>query len=495
MAISKVVVPAIVTAETDEEIGEFVVAEYIVFLLAMDTYIRYVEEETGEEDPTDEVISRGLRLLKMAEPRADSMMEFLQEHLPTETHKKMAKRAFLRRISQVSGIGERSLKLRTLLRNTATMRAVFEKNKTIKMVREAVSSSMLDDADAALDRFVAIPLKNQRFKAWIKKAADTAGSGEPPKTIAESASESVEEDTPQTLLKAQVEELATPGAEGFQQAQAVRKEQLQKVEEEATKAAQDTLKAKGEEDAPPKKSEVIGTVTAAVEKALSDPSRSQNVPEPLRRLDDEQRAAALTDGRVLVVAGAGSGKSTSLVARVNYLVRDRRVDPSRILATSFNKKAASELREKISKSAGEEAVQQMSVGTMHSLFRKFIGEYGTDREKIAMGVAKGANGFVQTGSTVARTVQRIWAECMPDLPVPKLKNVMLYKSLWAGNKVTPGQAIGQAKNQEEIEAAQWYGMYEGLKETGNHLARVVPMNLSWLGSVPTIFGWAILMIC
>jgi hypothetical protein len=262
MASSRNPTSKIVTAETEEEIGEFVVAEYIVFLLAMDTYIRYVEEETGEEDPTDDVISQGLRLLKMAEPRAEAMMEFLQEHLPSETHKKMAKRAFLRRVSQVSGVGDRSLKLRTLLRNTATMRAVFEKNRTIKMVREAVSSSMLDDADAALDRFVAIPMKNMRFRSWIKKAADTAGSGEPPKTITESASDAVEEETPQTLLKAQVEELATPGAEGFQQAQAVRKEQLQKVEEEASEAAKEAIKAKGEEDAPPKKSEVIGTVAA-----------------------------------------------------------------------------------------------------------------------------------------------------------------------------------------------------------------------------------------
>ena len=467
MAASKFALSTSVTAETEEEIGEFVVAEYIVFLLAMDTYIRYVEETTGEEDPTDEVISRGLRLLKMAESQAEAMMDFLMEHLPSETHKKMARRAFFRRLSQVSGVGERSLKLRTLLRNTTTMRAVFEKNKTIKMVREAVSSSMLDDADAALDRFVAIPMKNQRFKAWIKKAADTAGSGEPPKTVTESASDAVEEETPQTLLKAQVEELATPGAEGFQKAQAVRKEQLQKVEEEASKAAKEAIKAKGEEDAPPKKSEVIGTVAAAVESALSDPSRPQNVPEPLRRLDDEQRAAALTDGRVLVAAGAGSGKSTTLIARVNYLIRDRRVDPSRILVTSFNTKAAAELTEKIGKSAGGEALQQMSVGTMHSLFKRFIKEYGTREEMIAVGAGgKGApSGLVRKGTSVAAAVQRVWEDCFnkSERPAPKLKNMMLKKTQWAGNNVTPAMARAQATSKEDVEAALWYEMYEGLK--------------------------------
>ncbi len=450
--------------EEDVELGEFVIAEYITFLLAVDTYIRYVEETTGEQDPTDDVIRKAERLLRIAESEAERMTAFLLEHLSTQNLRQMAIRAFQYRVIQVSGIGNRALKIRTLLRNPTTMRKIFETNRAIRLVREAVASSMLDDADAALDKFASALLKNVRFKAWIKLAAQTAGSGEVPRSPVE---EVVDIGTPvgPDLLKAQIDAVTATGAEAVQVAAAVQKNRLERVRTDATQAAKDTLEARGETDAPPKKSEVIGTMAAVVEEALSNPARAQNIPEPLRRLDDEQRAASLTDGRVLVAAGAGSGKSTTLVARVGYLVQERRVDPSRILVTSFNKKAAGELRDKIGRSVGEESLRLMSVGTMHSLFRRFIGDYGTSREKIAMGVAKEANGFVGTGSAVARTVQRVWAECLntDEFPVPKLSTVMRYKSQWAGNNITPAQARGLAKGQEEVLAAQWYEMYEGLK--------------------------------
>jgi hypothetical protein len=52
-----------VQAEISEhEIGDLEIAEYIVFLLALDTYMRYIEENTGAE-PNDEVTHRGVRLL------------------------------------------------------------------------------------------------------------------------------------------------------------------------------------------------------------------------------------------------------------------------------------------------------------------------------------------------------------------------------------------------------------------------------------------------
>lgn len=450
--------------ETEEPLGEFQVAEYIIFLLALDTYMRYAEETSGVDDVEDQLIRKGMRILRMAETEVERLQQFLQGHLETSTQQSMLRRALTMTVTTTAGISRRALQFRTLLSRggPATIKAVFTSQKYVRQVREAITASMLSDADAALDVFAALPVKNARIRNWIDLAAKQAGSGvAAPMPVDNAANEVV---AAPEIVSTSIQGAAASGAEEAQQAQDNRATMLSRVQIDATAAAKKSLEINQQPDTPPIQSEVVGIATAAAVAAISDPSLTQNVPAPLRKLDDEQRAAAVTDGRVLVAAGAGAGKSTTLVARIEYLVKDRRVPPSRILATSFNKKAASELREKIGRTSGGDALTQMSVGTMHGLFRKFIGNYGTPTEQIAVGAMRSPNGFVEGGAAVARTVQRMWEECYGKRsPVPKLKNVMRYKSQWAGNNIPPAQARAEARNQEESEAATWYEMYEGLK--------------------------------
>lgn len=450
------------------ELGEFQVAEYVIFLLAFDTYTRYVEERTGEEDPRfDQVIQRGLTLLRKLDTEVAQVKGFLDENVPTATHKKMLDRAFRLRATSVKGAGRRALGLRTVLNRGGpqTMRAVFETNKNLRRIREGMAAAMLEDASDALKVFAGFPIRNQRIRYWIRMAAKTAGLGFLPKSAVEAASEEAATDQKDAILREGIEKLSASTADAVKGATEKKAEKLAQVEEDAREAARATMELSGEEDRPLTRSEVVGVATAAAVAAATDPSDSQNIPSPLRKLDDEQRSAALTDGRVLVAAGAGAGKSTTLVARIGYLVNERRVLPSRILATSFNTKAASELKERIGKTIGGDALQQMSVGTMHSLFRRFIGEYGTGEEKTALGLGGGQNGFIQTGSSVARTVQRMWEECFntDERPTPRLKNMLKYKSQWSGNNISPAEARAAAKNDEERDAADWYELYEGLK--------------------------------
>jgi len=472
MELRQAVLEAIKTNKTaseveEDSIGELVVAEYIVFLLALDTYIRYLEEATGKEDASDEVVEKGIRLLRGADAQLDTIKGFLDEQLPSATHKKMLAKYLAIRAASPAGVGRRAIGLRTLLSRggASTMRAVFETNRAIRAVREAISASMVDNADAALDLFVKITFRNTRLHGWIKLAADTAVSEPAPANVIEAGSKEAQDQKP-NLLAHGIEQLAASGADESKKAQEAQTETILQVQAEATEAAKVAMAQAGEPDEPPTKSEVVGMAVAAATAAMSDPSNPQNVPEPLRHLDDEQRTAALSDGRVLVAAGAGAGKSTTLVSRVTHLIKDRRVLPSRILATSFNTKAASELKEKIGRSVGGDSLQQMSVGTMHSLFRRFIGEYGTPAERTAMGLTRGGgNGFIQGGGSVARTVQKMWAECFPpkERPTPKLKNMLRYKSQWSGNNITPEQARSKARKREELDAADWYELYEGLK--------------------------------
>lgn len=455
-------------ADSDDEelsLGEIKVAEYVIFLLALDTYIRYVEETTQQDDPTDDVIQKGLRLLRVADTELEALQQFLNGHLPSDVHKRMLMKAVSLRAANSGGVGRRALMMRTLLSRggATTMRAVFENNRMLKQVREAIAASMLDDADAALDLFAKMLIRNARLRDWIDLAAETAGSGTLPANVVE-AGASEAQDQKQDLLTQNIEQLAASGADASRDAQEAQSAKLVLVQEEATAAARKALEQSGEPDEPLTKSEVVGVAVAAAAAAVSDASNPQNIPEPLRGLDNEQRAAALTDGRVGVFAGAGSGKSTTLVARVAYLVKDRRVNPSRVLVTSFNVKAASELKEKIGRSAGADALQQMSVGTMHGLFRKFIMEFGTPAEKISMGA-----GFVEAGNAVAFAVQRIWEECYgKERPVPKLKTATMNKARWAGNDISPAQAQAEATTMEEADSALWYGIYEGLKGTAGN---------------------------
>ena len=70
-------------------------------------------------------------------------------------------------------------------------------------------------------------------------------------------------------------------------------------------------------------------------------------------LDEDQRRVILTDeDYCLVIAGAGAGKTTTVAAKVKYLVERRGIDPSKILVVSFTNKAVSELKEKINGALG-----------------------------------------------------------------------------------------------------------------------------------------------
>lgn len=95
-------------------------------------------------------------------------------------------------------------------------------------------------------------------------------------------------------------------------------------------------------------------------------------------LNPNQRAAVEhTDGPLLIVAGAGSGKTRVLVTRIAYLVESCDVKPSEILAITFTKKAAHEMRERLTRILGHERAKQLALGTFHALGASLLREFGS----------------------------------------------------------------------------------------------------------------------
>lgn len=97
----------------------------------------------------------------------------------------------------------------------------------------------------------------------------------------------------------------------------------------------------------------------------------------LEHLNAEQKRAVLTtDGPLLILAGAGSGKTRVITRRVAWLIRHLGIHPARILAITFTNKAANEMKERIEELIGLES-RGVWVGTFHSMMLRILRRFGS----------------------------------------------------------------------------------------------------------------------
>ena len=157
-------------------------------------------------------------------------------------------------------------------------------------------------------------------------------------------------------------------------------------------------------------------------------------------LNAEQRQAVSSiDGPVLIVAGAGSGKTRVLTSRIACILA-RGWDPSRIMALTFTKKAANEMKERIAMMVGRKYSWKLCMGTFHSIFVRFLREYAD-----SLGYPSSFTIYDTSDSTSA--IKACIKELQLDDKVYKPRDVLSRISLAKNNLVT---ATAYRNNQQAI---------------------------------------------
>ncbi|MDB4948145.1 MAG: UvrD/REP helicase [Gemmatimonadetes bacterium] len=192
-----------------------------------------------------------------------------------------------------------------------------------------------------------------------------------------------------------------------------------------------------------------------------------HVPQHLRELNPEQREAALaTEGPVLILAGAGSGKTRTLIYRIAHLIRDKGIDPRRILAVTFTNRAAQEMRERVTKMVGRDG-KGIVLSTFHSLGARILREHGK-----LLGLPD-SFAIYPTGDQLA-AIKKVMTEEVHVVATAgdekyDVKQVLFQISDWKNRMVTPAEAAREVaegrmrynrKDDYAILAADVYPRYE-----------------------------------
>ena len=146
--------------------------------------------------------------------------------------------------------------------------------------------------------------------------------------------------------------------------------------------------------------------------------------------DEQKKAVSCADGPILIVAGAGSGKTRVLTSKVAFLLESG-VDPASILALTFTKKAAGEMKERIALMVGPARARRVVMGTFHSIFVRFLREYAG-----YLGYPAQFTIYDQSDSTSA--VKACIKELQLDDKIYKPRDVLARISMAKNNLMTVG---------------------------------------------------------
>ena len=166
-----------------------------------------------------------------------------------------------------------------------------------------------------------------------------------------------------------------------------------------------------------------------------------NTEEILKGLNKEQKEAVMhVDGPLLVIAGAGSGKTRVLTHRMAYLISEKDVAPWNIIAITFTNKAAREMKSRIENIVGIEKANDIWVGTFHSMCVRILRReitkigYGSDFVIFDMSDAKSV---IKECIKELKLDDKVYSDKYLAYEISKAKNEMIttdrYANMYASN--------------------------------------------------------------
>ncbi len=184
----------------------------------------------------------------------------------------------------------------------------------------------------------------------------------------------------------------------------------------------------------------------------------------LANLNDMQRQVVLQkDGPILVLAGAGSGKTSALTTRIAYMIREHSIAPWNILAVTFTNKAANEMKERVLRLTGERELQALpNIGTFHAscvrILRRQIHRLGHDQ-----------NFIIYDTADQQLLMKRVLEELLIDPKKYNPKAILNFVSGAKNELVTPEQYAKFAGNYFTEKVAQCYTRYQQQLQKNNAL--------------------------
>ena len=172
----------------------------------------------------------------------------------------------------------------------------------------------------------------------------------------------------------------------------------------------------------------------------------------LPKLNDRQQEALVsTSGPLLVLAGAGSGKTSVITRKMVYLIKQKGIPARNIVAVTFTNKAAREMKQRVSKLAGASATKGLTVSTFHNFGLNFI-----RKEHKVLGMKPNFTIFDDQDS-LALLKELGFKEAESDKAL--LQKLQQQISNWKNDLLLPADAINSAKDQEQLIFATVYEKY------------------------------------
>ena len=173
----------------------------------------------------------------------------------------------------------------------------------------------------------------------------------------------------------------------------------------------------------------------------------------LSRLNDRQREAVeYIGGPLLVLAGAGSGKTSVITTKIAYLIKEKGIKANKIAAVTFTNKAAREMKERVGKLVQGKEARGLTVSTFHNLGLTII-----RREHKTLGYKAGFSLF-DDQDTKSLIKDLMHKDFQTDAEIIGMVQNMI--SNWKNDLIEPEQAMGLANDDRETLAAAVYREYD-----------------------------------